>query len=89
MFLDVLSKYLGIFGSLHRNQNTRMGASPYKPILLLAVLDESAGGPPHETANSVYCRCWGGWKPRTMLFAGMPASSSSFTTSRFVPSCST
>ena len=44
MAIDLLSKYIGILGSLHRNQNARMGAAPHKPILLLAVLDEIERG---------------------------------------------
>ena len=47
MLLDPLSRYIGILGSLHRNQNARMGAAPHKPILLLAVLVEiERGGVP-------------------------------------------
>lgn len=39
-----LSKYLGVFGNLHRNQNPKWGMAPHKPILLLAVLDEIERG---------------------------------------------
>jgi putative restriction endonuclease len=42
--LDTLSKYIGVFGNLHRNQNPRWGAAPHKPILQLAVLDEIEQG---------------------------------------------
>ncbi len=40
----LLSKYIGVFGNLHRNQNKKWGAAPHKPILLLAVLDEIERG---------------------------------------------
>jgi putative restriction endonuclease len=35
-----LSKYIGIFGNLHRSHNAKKGYAPHKPVLLLAVLDE-------------------------------------------------
>ena len=40
----LLSKYIGVFGNLHRNQNKKWGVAPHKPILLLAVLDEIERG---------------------------------------------
>lgn len=36
---DTLQKYIYLFGKLHRNQNSKWGGAPHKPILLLAVLD--------------------------------------------------
>lgn len=44
MNTNVLSKYMGLFGSLHRNINKTRGAAPHKPVLLLAVLDEIERG---------------------------------------------
>jgi putative restriction endonuclease len=38
--LNPLSKLIGFFDNLHRNQNPRWGWAPHKPILLLAMLDE-------------------------------------------------
>ena len=40
MPLDVLSRYIGMFGSLHRYRNE----APHKPILLPAVLNEIERG---------------------------------------------
>lgn len=41
---DVLSKYFGLFGNLHRHVSKAKGAAPHKPILLLALLDEIERG---------------------------------------------
>lgn len=46
-----LSKYIGAFSNLHRNQNPRLGIAPHKPILLLAVLDAIERG--HVAANFI------------------------------------
>ena len=44
MAIDLLSKYIGLFGNIHRNHNAKKGYAPHKPILLLAVLDEVERG---------------------------------------------
>lgn len=41
---DVLSKYLGLFGNLHRNVNPALGLAPHKPVFLLTLLDEVQRG---------------------------------------------
>ena len=45
---QTLSKYLNLFGSLHRN----MGLAPHKPVLLLSILDEIDRG--HVTDNEIH-----------------------------------
>lgn len=44
---QTLSKYLNLFGDLHRN----MGLAPHKPVLLLSILDEIDRG--HITENEI------------------------------------
>jgi putative restriction endonuclease len=44
MAIDLLSKYVGLLGNLHRNHHAKKGYAPHKPILLLAVLDEVESG---------------------------------------------
>lgn len=44
---QILSKYLNLFGNLHRN----MGLAPHKPILLLSILDEIDRG--HIQENKI------------------------------------
>lgn len=44
---EALSKYLNLFGNLHRNK----GLAPHKPVLLLSVLDEIDRG--HITDNQI------------------------------------
>ncbi len=41
---NLLSKYIGVFGNLHRNVNPKMGRAPHKPVLLLALLDQIERG---------------------------------------------
>lgn len=36
---EILHKYIGLFGSLHRNRNPKYGYAPHKPILLLTMLN--------------------------------------------------
>lgn len=36
---ELLARYVRTFSTLHRNHNSRLGAAPHKPILLLAILD--------------------------------------------------
>ncbi len=51
MDIQALSKYLNLFGNLHRNSHKDKGAAPHKPILLLSLLDEIERG--HITTNFV------------------------------------
>ena len=44
---EILSKYLNLFGNLHRNK----GIAPHKPVLLLSILDEIDRG--HITENQI------------------------------------
>ena len=45
---QTLSKYLNLFGNLHRN----MGSAPHKPVLLLSILDEIERG--HIAENQIF-----------------------------------
>ena len=51
MDASTLGKYLGMFGSLHRNTHKDKGSAPHKPILLLSLLEEIERG--HITTNFV------------------------------------
>jgi len=44
MNLNILNKYITLFGNLHRHPKAGLGYAPHKPILLLALLDEVERG---------------------------------------------
>lgn len=49
MTVDLLHKYIQLWGNLHRYRNARWGGAPHKPVLLLALLDEiERGHIPHN-----------------------------------------